>query len=164
MKDLCMDKIIQFISPLKIPVDVIMGMCVFITVFLIFAPKKIILKMGLDNLLSSNFEMISLLCIISFSYFLVFSVKIVYAKISEFKVRISQINMLKKLTQKEKDLLLKIYKNDHSMRLDTLNPTVGMLHSKGFIYMCNNMGLLSEFSFALQPFVVDFIDKHPKFK
>lgn len=159
-----MDKIIQFISPLKIPTDIIMGMCFFITIFLIFAPKELISKMELGNLLSSHLEIISLLCVISFSYFFVIFIKIFSAKILALKIQISQTNMLKNLTKKEKDLLLEMYKNGHSERLDTLDPTVGMLHKKGLIYLCSNLGISTEFSFAIQPFVVDFINKHPDFK
>lgn len=155
-----MYKILQIISQLKIPTDIIMGMAFFISLFLIFMPNTIINKMGLNTIVSEHISVISFVCLVSIFYFVSFVVKACLSIISIFLISIRMRNNLSKLSNAEKRLLLFMYENDYSATLDLLNPTVGMLLNKGLIYRCSNIGLGTEFPFALQPYVIDYINKY----
>jgi hypothetical protein len=160
MSENIVEKLIQCLSPLKIPTERFLAILLLMSLFTIFMPTNILNKLSLIEFINNHKAIISVTFIFTSAYFIVALICKILDKIKNFNSYKKQTELLKNLPNAEKKIVLKMYKNGHSDRLSPTNPYVGSLCNKCIIYMSTNLGYQESFGYTLQPWVAKYIDKH----
>lgn len=160
-----MEKLESFLALFKKPTETTCGVMFFVTLFLTFAPAKILAKLSLLDFVSDNKVAISLSLLISFAYFLKIIVKssFVYVK-SEFELyqkRKINIEFLLALSKDNKKIIAEMYKGDRSGYFQINDANTGLLNAYNIIGLASKMSTGgTTFGYFLQPWVIQYLDKN----
>lgn len=163
MSENIIEKIIQSLLPLKIPTERFLAILLLISMFALFVPMDLLQKLALLDFVDSNRTTISVIFIFSMAYFFVELVCKLFNKIKEYNCYKKQTKLLTNLPKAEKDIVIKMYKNDHSCNLSPSSPKVCSLCHKNVIYRSTMLGTADSFGYTLQPWVAEYIDKHKNY-
>ena len=164
-----MEKFLEFIAPLKIPTEIILGMCTLIALFFNLAPKNLLMNLSLLEFVNTNKFYISLTLLISMSYFIVVVIKNIFKfcqhKYDLYTTRKIQIETLENLKLDSRKIIIELYQNGCTGYLDINKATTGLLDA------CNIRGRASHlsisgttFGYFLQPWVVEYLDNRNNYK
>ena len=152
-------------DPMRV-VKWIFGMVLLVSIFLLAASKcewGILEFLKLDSFVNSYLWLISLLLIVSLSFFLIY--------LGQWSLKVSaQRKAIKSLSENEKSLLLEMFKSDGACKwLNIQNIMVTNLAHEGFIVCMsdippNDLRYVLWRQFKLQKFVCEYLKKHLDFK
>lgn len=160
-----MEKFLQFLSPLKLPAEILLGMIFTVTMFLSFIPQAFLSKLALSNFVQEHQFYISLLLIISISYYLVQVFKNIFLwgknKYDMYSLRKINIENLEKLASKTKLIVHDLYKNGNTGYLAINEPDTGLLEALHIICRASNLSVgATTFGYFLQPWVVEYLNQN----
>lgn len=160
-----MEKFLQFISPLKIPTEILLGMFLLVSTILTFMPNNILSKLALDNFVQNNQFVISIILLCSLSYFIVVHLKKLYVflknKIRQYNYKRIGIKNIESLSAELKEKIARMYNGNKTGYLEINDPNTGLLTSMGIICRASNLSAGSTtFGYFLQPWVVEYLDKN----
>lgn len=157
------DKVIEAITPLKIPTEIVISMALLVALFLSFAPENILVQLKLIDFIQENQFAISMYMLIAIAYWIVIISSLFFKWIKQ-KIDIRnnmkvQINLLIKLKPKLKAIILDLYNNGSTGYLNMNEPETGYLRATHIIERASNIGThRMTFGYFLQPWVVDYLD------
>lgn len=160
-----MEKFLQFLSPLKLPAEILRGMIFIVTMFLSFIPQTLLSKLALSDFVKEHQFYISLLLIISISYYVVQILKSIILwsknKYDMYSLRKINIENLEKLANKTKRIVYKLYKNGNTGYLEINKPDTGLLEALHIICRASSLSIsATTFGYFLQPWVVEYLNQN----
>ena len=134
MSENIIEKIIQCLLPLKIPTERFLAILLLMSLFAIFMPANILNELSLAEFINNNKSIISVVLIFASAYFIIALMYKILDKIKDYNYSRKQTKLLKNLPKAEKDIVIKMYKNDHSYKWSPTSPKVCSLCHKNIIY------------------------------
>lgn len=166
-----MEKFLQFLSPLKLPADVVMGTIFISTLFFTFCPNTILEKLSLLDFINQYKFKVSLLLVISSSYLLVIIMNSLRKRLNRyFDFRRCSKNVLRtfnNLSSRQKTILADLYLNNVNSNFNITDPDIVYLAKCKLINVILNLEVfdssLPKYKCMLSPTVKEFLNRNKKF-
>ena len=160
-----MEKLFDWLSPLKIPAEISITMLWVLSLFLILAPDRILSALGLIDFVTANTANISIVLLLASAYFIALFLKFIFDCIKKrceiASIRKTQIEQLIQLSPQIKKIVIKMYKNGNTMNLDINSAKVGMLTALTIIGRGSDISVQgTTFGYYLQPWVIEYLNKN----
>ena len=132
-----LDKIVEFIAPIKIPAEIAASVVLLVALFLSFAPENLLVQLKLLEFIKEYQFAISIYMLITIAYWIIIFIihlcKWLKYKWDLYIVRKIQIEQLKKLHSKQKRKILNVYNNGCTGFFDEVDPDTGYLRALNII-------------------------------
>lgn len=123
-----MENLIKLLAPLKIPADIVLGTIFITTLFFTFCSDVLLNKLSLLDFVTQNKTIISILLVITSSYFLISVIDSIRKRFNHcLNFQHCSKNLLRtlnNLSQKQKTILANLYVNNSGVNFNITDPDI----------------------------------------
>lgn len=166
-----MEKFLQFLSPLKLPTDVVIGTIFISTLFFTFCPNTILERLSLLDFINQFKFKVSLFLVISSSYLLVIIINSLRKRLNRYlDFRRCSKNLLRtfnNLSLRQRTILADLYLNNLNSNFNMTDPDIIYLARCKIINVIPNLEVcdsgIPKCKCMLSVTVKEFLNRNKKF-